>query len=98
MYNRINQGDFKKIDRLTSQGRNLQKHNTFVTALRQCWAFPRCQMTSGYMAVLFISIGRMLFLASTIDNAKPLFALVITPGFYLSDVEVADQDLASSSL
>jgi len=36
------------------------------------------------MAVLFISIGRMLFLAPTLENADPLFALVVTPGFYPS--------------
>jgi len=36
-------------------------------------------MTSDYVAVLFISIGRMLFLATTLDNADPLLTLVITP-------------------
>jgi len=30
------------------------------------------------MAVLLISISRMAFLASSLDNADPLFALVIT--------------------
>jgi len=55
-------------------------------------------MTSGYMAVLFIVIGRMPFLAPTLDNADPLVALVITLGFYLHHVEVADQDPASGSL
>jgi len=46
------------------------------------------------MAVLFIFIGRMQFLASTLDNSYPLFALVATPGFYLHHVEVTDQDPA----
>jgi len=48
------------------------------------------------MAVLFIPVGRMPSLASTFDNADRLFAPVITPGFYLHHVEVADQ--ASGSL
>jgi len=55
-------------------------------------------MTSGYLAVLFISIDRMPFLAPTLDNADPLFALVITAGFYLHHVEVADQDQASGNV
>jgi len=50
------------------------------------------------MAVLFISIGRMLFVAPTLDNANPLFGLGITPDFHLHPVEVADQDPASGSL
>jgi len=50
------------------------------------------------VATLFISIGRMPFLEQTLDNADQLIALVITPGFYLQPVEVADQDLASGSL
>jgi len=41
------------------------------------------------VAVLFISIGQMLFLAPILDSADPLFALVITPGFYLHHVVVA---------
>jgi len=40
----------------------------------------------------------MCFLAQTLDNADPLFALVETPGFYLHRVEVTDQDPASGSL
>jgi len=36
-----------------------------------------CQTTSSYMAVLFISIDRMPFLVPSLDNADPLFALVI---------------------
>jgi len=40
----------------------------------------------------------MPFLAPAIDNADPLFALIITPGLYLLHVEVADQDPASGSL
>jgi len=45
-----------------------------------------------------IFIGRMPFMAPTLDNADPLFALVITTGFYLHNVEVVDQDPASGSL
>jgi len=40
----------------------------------------------------------MPFLAPTLDNVNPLFVLVMTPGFYLLHVEVADQDPASGSL
>jgi len=50
------------------------------------------------MAVFFISTGQMPFLAPTLDNADPLFALVITPGFYPHHVEVADQDPVRGSL
>jgi len=50
------------------------------------------------MALLFILIGRMSFLAPTLYNADPLFAMVIAPGSYLHHVEVADQDPASGSL
>jgi len=57
-----------------------KKDNVLFTALRQSWMVPRYQTTSGYMAVLFISIGRMLYLALTPENADPLFVLVITPG------------------
>jgi len=39
----------------------------------------------------------MPFLAPTIDNADPFFALMKTPGFYLHHVDVADQDPASGS-
>jgi len=42
------------------------------------------------VAVLFISIGCMPFLAPTLDNADLFFALVITPGFYFQRVEVVD--------
>jgi len=55
-------------------------------------------MTSGYMAVLFISIDRMPFLAPTVDNADPLFALVITLGFYLDKLELTDYYPASGIL
>jgi len=56
-------------------------------------------MTSGYMAVLFILIGRMPLLAPTLDNADQLFGLGITPGFYVhhNHTEVADQDPTSGS-
>jgi len=50
------------------------------------------------MEVLFISIGRMLSLVPVLDNADPLFALVIAPGFYLHQIEGANQDPASGSL
>jgi len=40
----------------------------------------------------------MSFLTPTLDNADPLFALVVTPGFYQHHVEVADQDPARGSL
>jgi len=40
-------------------------------------------MTISYLAVLIFSIGRMLFLAPTLDNVYPLFAQVTTPGFFL---------------
>jgi len=53
------------------------------------------------MADLFIFLSRMPFLALPLDNADPLFALVITPGFYLHHVvyvEVADQESASGTL
>jgi len=53
---------------------------------------------SGYMAVLFISIRRMRFLVLNPDNADPLFVLVMTPGFYRHQVEVADQDPGGGSL
>jgi len=48
------------------------------------------------MTVLFISIGRMSFLAPIFDNADQLFALVITPSFYLHHIEVVDQDPANA--
>jgi len=60
-----------------------------------------------YMAALFISIGRMPFLALTLDTADSLIVLVITklisgfylpPGFYLHQVEVVNQEPASGSL
>jgi len=40
----------------------------------------------------------MPFLAPTLDNPDPLFALGITPGFYLHHVERVHQDPASGSL
>jgi len=55
-------------------------------------------MTSGNVAALFLSVNLMPFLAPTLDNADPLFALVITPDFYQQNVEVTDQDPASCSL
>jgi len=59
-------------------------------------------MTSGYAKVMFISYatkGRMPFVAvQTLDNAHPLFALVIKPGFYLHHLGVTDHHPASGSL
>jgi len=54
-------------------------------------------------------LARMPLLTPTLDNADPLHTLmitlsgadrnlVITPGFYLHQVEVADQDPVSGSL
>jgi len=42
------------------------------------------------MAVWFISIDQMPFLAPTLNNADPLFALMITPGFYLHHEEMTN--------
>jgi len=50
------------------------------------------------MAVFFISIGPIPCMVPTIDNADPLFALVIKQDFYLHPVEVADHETASGSL
>jgi len=58
----------------------------------------KMSMGISHMAVLFIYIGRMPFLTPTLDNAEPLFALVLIPGFFLHQVEVADQQPASGSL
>jgi len=44
------------------------------------------------MAVLFILIDRMPFLAPIIDNYDTLFTLVIIPGIYVHHVEVAGQE------
>jgi len=44
------------------------------------------------MAVLLISIGRRPFWARIFVNADLPFPLVITSGFYLHYVEVADHD------
>jgi len=46
-------------------------------------------MTSGYVAILFMAILLLLilwkpFLAPTLDNADPLFALVINNTWFLS--------------
>jgi len=64
-------------------------------------------MTFGSMAVSFIYIGRIPFLAQILDNAlyqdlvpgeDPLFTLVLTSGFSLHDVVVVDYGPASSCL
>jgi len=70
-----------------------QLSNEYLGATKACKI-----STSGYMAVLFISIGSMPFLAPTLDSADLPFTLVITPCFYMHHVEVADQDPASGSL
>jgi len=43
-------------------------------------------MTSGYIAVLFISIGQMPFLTTTLDNADAdaHFALIILTTLYVN--------------
>jgi len=46
------------------------------------------------MTVVFIFIGQMPFLSPMLDNADPLFALMITSGLDLHRVELADQDPA----
>jgi len=46
----------------------------------------------------FTSIARMPLLAPALDNAYPLFALVITPGFYLHHEKVADQGSAGRQI
>jgi len=54
--------------------------------------FPEwCQTASDCTATLFIFIYRMPFLAPTLDNADPIFALTIFTGFYLHHVEVTNQ-------
>jgi len=58
----------------------------------------KMSMGISHMAVSFIYIGRMPFLTPTLDNAEPLFALLLIPGFFLHQVEVADQQPASGSL
>jgi len=57
-------------------------------------------MTTGYRAFFLISIDRIPFLASTFDNADPLFALVITSAFYLYHLQdpLGNQDLATGIL
>jgi len=55
------------------------------------------KITSGFVAALFIS-GQMPFLAPALDNADPLFALVLALSFHLHHVEVAHQDPASGGL
>jgi len=51
-----------------------------------------------YIAILFISINRMHFLAPNLDNTDYLFTLVITADFCLHPIEVASQDQTSGSL
>jgi len=45
------------------------------------------------MAVMFIFVGPMAILVPKYDITDPLFTLVISPGFYLHHIEVADKDL-----
>jgi len=49
------------------------------------------------MAILLTYIGRMPFLALTLDSADPFFSLVLKPGFYLHHAEVTDEDPACGS-
>jgi len=51
-----------------------------------------------FMAPLHISIDRMPFLVPSLDNTDPLLAPVISKGFYLHRVEVADKEPSSGSL
>jgi len=55
-------------------------------------------MTPGYSNFVYFYWPDMPFLAQTLDNADPLFALVIAPGFYLHHVGVADKNIASGDL
>jgi len=63
------------------------KAHTHFTALRQYWKFHKGQTASGYMSVVFISIDPRPFMALTLDNADPLFGLVMAPGFPLHHEE-----------
>jgi len=73
------------------------RHPRYPTKQRS--TVPKCQTTSGYMAPLFLSIGRMLCRVPTPDDIGPLFfALMRTQCFYLHQVDVANQNSASSSL
>jgi len=47
---------------------------------------------------LLISLGWMPFLAPILDNADPLFAQVMTPGFYLHHIEVGDKNPPSATI
>jgi len=72
--------------RLQSQKRDSQRTTPCFLHWGSVGQLPKCQMTSGYMAVLYISIDRIPFLAPTLDIADRLFAQVITTGFYLHHV------------
>jgi len=72
--------------------------NTLFTALKQCWTVPSYQNDIRLYDSDFISIVRIPFLATSLDNAESLFVLVISPGFHLYHVEVADRDPASGIL
>jgi len=45
----------------------------------------RCQTTSGYMTVLFISIHRMPLLGTTLEITDPFYVLVINIMFLSGD-------------
>jgi len=53
--------------------------------------FQVVKAPNGYRAILFISIDQMPFLAPNLVKEHPFFALMITLGFYLNHVEMADQ-------
>jgi len=76
----------------------VEKYNASIPHWGSVGRFPDVKMTSGYMAVFFISIDRMPILMPTPDDSDPLFALVIARGYYLHHVQEADQDSASGSL
>jgi len=70
------------------------KNHTLFTVHRQFGCSTVVKTSSGFMEVMFISIGWMRFLAPSLENAVLLFVLVMTPGLYLHNVEVADRDPA----
>jgi len=57
------------------------KEKTLFNTLKQCWTVSRCQTSAGNMVVLLIFIDWMPFLAPTLENADPLFNMMITLRF-----------------
>jgi len=78
------------------------KDPTFFYTLRQCWTVPSCQNDicsyGRFVDFHWPDVLPQIDNADQFDNADPLFAVVIKPGFYLHCVEVADQDIARDSL